>query len=298
MVPLKRPAKVNLEDNRGKKKRYEKIPETGEKTSSPPPNSKRSRENSVLTNEGLRISFAADDIMTVIVGPNKVAHLVHESVLCKSIFFNKCLHAGMREEEEKSITLPEDDPEDFALIVQWLYSGRLPNDLKWRDMIRGYTAAVKFLMYDLQNAVVDWFRVELPPLTLDADVVMHIWDSTPEGCELRRLLLDTLFHEILKTPAKFKLPPDADGDDDGQGNIVRDRPVRVRTKQDGTSVAVIDRVMNNPQLRLEMFWRFADPDDRPPREYFKIGGCVYHVHEDRQKCDRDDAEDTTGSDQL
>ncbi|OAP58546.1 hypothetical protein AYL99_07636 [Fonsecaea erecta] len=211
-------------------------------------------------------SFAAcDDIVAVTVGRDKLQHLVHESVLCKSPFFDKCLHSGMREQLQKAINLPEDDPEGFAIVVEWLYSGTVPQKCGWRCLLRAYNAAQKFCMPDLQNALVDLFRTEMTPASLSPNWVSYIWGHTADGCQLRKLVLDIFYYHISKDPTTY-----------------RDYGVGV---EEGEYYAVqMERLMCKTQLAMALFWRFADRSDRPSKEPAKMKGCVYHVHEDGNKC--------------
>ncbi|KIY02905.1 uncharacterized protein Z520_01370 [Fonsecaea multimorphosa CBS 102226] len=213
-------------------------------------------------------SFAAsDDIITVYVGPGKVRHLVHESVLCRAPFFEKCLHSGMREQLEKAISLPEETPEDFVILVEWLYSGTIPAKSGWSCMLRAYNAAQKFCMPDLQNALVDLFRSQMVPSSLSPEWVSYIWKSTAEGCQLRQLVLDLFYYHISKDPSAYKKDASADPWEMPKLYAVQ-----------------LERLMAKTQLVMALFWRFADRKERPSKDPAKMKGCVYHVHEDGNKC--------------
>ncbi|KAL1642392.1 hypothetical protein SLS58_005466 [Diplodia intermedia] len=66
-------------------------------------------------------------IVTIEVGTAPaVKFFVHEALLCYySAFFHNALNGRFKEAESKVISLPEDDPIEFAMAVHWLYSGEV-----------------------------------------------------------------------------------------------------------------------------------------------------------------------------
>lgn len=67
------------------------------------------------------------DIVDVYVGPNRTKFVIHKQLLTsKSEYFNKALNGKFREAAENQITLEEDPPEAFDLLVVWLYRGTFP----------------------------------------------------------------------------------------------------------------------------------------------------------------------------
>ncbi|EXJ73381.1 uncharacterized protein A1O5_03141 [Cladophialophora psammophila CBS 110553] len=212
----------------------------------------------------------SDDIITVTVGKEQLRHLIHESVLWKCPFFDKCLHSGMREQEEKAIILPEDDPEDFAIIVKWLYAEKIPDDINWHRIIPAYNAASKFCMPELQNALVDALRSQMEDWCLTPEWVSHIWARTEEGSQLRELVLDAFCYDISKKPSRYN-----------------EHNMEHKADADGPKYAAqMGKCMENEELALALLWRFADPAFRPKAKPCKMKGCVYHVHEDEKKCSR------------
>ena len=62
--------------------------------------------------------------MTVGTGAaSKTWHLPKELLVKTSAFFDTALNGGFAEATSKTITLPEESPDAFALFVQWLYVG-------------------------------------------------------------------------------------------------------------------------------------------------------------------------------
>lgn len=67
-------------------------------------------------------------IITILVGPDEVAFLVHDMLLCAhSAFFQAaCQGAGQfKETQERIVRLPEEDPAQFEEVIQWLYTQSL-----------------------------------------------------------------------------------------------------------------------------------------------------------------------------
>lgn len=67
-------------------------------------------------------------MVNIFVGPEKEHFRVHKNLICsKALYFNKMFNGGFKEDIEQTATLPEDSPRVFTLLVEWIYSGRLPN---------------------------------------------------------------------------------------------------------------------------------------------------------------------------
>lgn len=62
-------------------------------------------------------------IITPFVGDNRTRYHAHEDVLCKLPFFKAALHGSFQEAHEKTIRMPEDDPEAVAALIKWLDCG-------------------------------------------------------------------------------------------------------------------------------------------------------------------------------
>ncbi|KAF1960296.1 hypothetical protein CC80DRAFT_385944, partial [Byssothecium circinans] len=69
--------------------------------------------------------------VTVVVGANLDKFVVHEALLIRySKFFRAALTNGMKETQEKAVTLADEGPETFELFVHWLYYRRFPDAAK------------------------------------------------------------------------------------------------------------------------------------------------------------------------
>ncbi len=77
----------------------------------------------------------------------------------------KCLSKNRFSEGDKNeLYLPEDDPKAFAIVVDWIYRGKLPGMMPGVgsfdvvDMSSAYCMADKFGMEELQNGIMDCAR--------------------------------------------------------------------------------------------------------------------------------------------
>ncbi|SPO05211.1 uncharacterized protein DNG_07898 [Cephalotrichum gorgonifer] len=67
------------------------------------------------------------DIVTLGVGPGDDQFHVHKDMLTRSsVVFANMFGSDVREASEGKVTLDEDDPNAWALIIDWLYRGKLP----------------------------------------------------------------------------------------------------------------------------------------------------------------------------
>lgn len=62
-------------------------------------------------------------IVTLYVGDDRVRYRAYEDHLCRLPFFRAALHGEFKEAADKTINMPEDDPEAVAALIQWLAVG-------------------------------------------------------------------------------------------------------------------------------------------------------------------------------
>ncbi len=61
-------------------------------------------------------------MVNVYVDTERAKWYLHENLLCKtSQFFRSAFKGSFKEASDRSIELPEDDADSFALFVRWLY---------------------------------------------------------------------------------------------------------------------------------------------------------------------------------
>jgi hypothetical protein len=101
-------------------------------------------------------------MVDIYVGPSKQNFPLHKHLLCTKVpYFRKMFESTFKEGVEQAATLPEDDPNAFALFVQWLYRDSLtPLDIRkhsppendiFLDRIRLYCFAEKILLPNLMD---------------------------------------------------------------------------------------------------------------------------------------------------
>jgi hypothetical protein len=65
------------------------------------------------------------EMVDLYIGPNKVHFCVHKELLCDKIPYFDKMFRGHFEATMNSATFPEDTPESFDLLVEWVYSGSI-----------------------------------------------------------------------------------------------------------------------------------------------------------------------------
>jgi len=68
-------------------------------------------------------STLTSPIITLIVGPEQRLFAAHEDVLCLSPFFQAACRGQFLEAHTKRINLPDEDPEVFSSVLEYLYKG-------------------------------------------------------------------------------------------------------------------------------------------------------------------------------
>ncbi|KAL9583197.1 MAG: hypothetical protein Q9212_002847 [Teloschistes hypoglaucus] len=120
----------------------------------------------------------ARTLYTLVVGPEQRKFVIHEDHLRKSPVFAAMCSGCYKEAYEKCITLPEDDPDEFDLIVPHLQGRpfiypRHNDEERERNveaaakLARLYITANKYEMQDFKVAV----RNKFPPICEDLDLL-------------------------------------------------------------------------------------------------------------------------------
>jgi hypothetical protein len=77
--------------------------------------------DNVLTSS--RRSNSGSAIVTLVVGQEQRIFAAHENVLAASPFFQTILQNQMMDSQTKKISLPDEEPEVFSSILEYLYKG-------------------------------------------------------------------------------------------------------------------------------------------------------------------------------
>lgn len=137
-------------------------------------------------------------------GKENVVFQVHLRILCEaSPVFNAAFRGEFLEASSLSIDLPEDDPEAFERLVQWLYTKSydiLPSAEEYCDddkmifmrLAKLYVAADKYGIVRLKNDVVDrWYKTQADRIQRRniSKAVDYIYENTTSGSKLREIVV-------------------------------------------------------------------------------------------------------------
>lgn len=156
-------------------------------------------------------TFNQEKTVTRLVGPDKKALMVHEFQLASSEFFKAAVKKDWAEVQTRTVSFPDDDPDDFGYYLDWIYFGNLPTSIydeyevcpdgdkneAWELLARLYVLGEHLLDTPFRNALV----IEMIRLTFLKDdggyadlpgtiPVNIIYAGTPEHSPARRLFLD------------------------------------------------------------------------------------------------------------
>lgn len=120
-------------------------------------------------------SFARQPCTTILVGPDRIAYHLHKDIVCRhSPYLSTALKESWNENATE-VHLNDFAPEDFDLVVYWMYKDKIPDhllveinadespdqlpseepseiDMRLVDM---YKVADMLMMSDLQNTIID-----------------------------------------------------------------------------------------------------------------------------------------------
>lgn len=126
---------------------------------------------------------------------------IHESVIKPvSEFVKLALEKDWKEAKERLIPLPEDRPEVFELLQNWLYTKNIPSlDTKdavkdaaeYKMLIQAYILGDKFGITDFKDAIIDCIILKLRYTgRFDARLATFVYENTLDESPLRRLWQD------------------------------------------------------------------------------------------------------------
>lgn len=145
-----------------------------------------------------------EEIVKVLVGPDKTPFNVHRATVCaKSKFFEAALTRDWKEKKEATVNLPDMAPYEFAVFVHWMYAGEIddegsglkrPTDDKtFGGVFAAFLAGDVLDNETLRNqAMTEMIRIDNDERIIPGDIsVSRYWDRTAEGSPLRRYLVDS-----------------------------------------------------------------------------------------------------------
>ena len=148
------------------------------------------------------------DMVQVKVGPDETVFTVPRSVLCNvSPFFDAGFSKSWKENEEKSMKLPESDPNIFSTFLHWAFTGQIELDVEesvpedgmedWTILFELYIMGDTFGSKRLKNQVMD----RLDAVSEATDVLPGYWDirdvyaNVPSNAKLIEWLIDQMVYE-------------------------------------------------------------------------------------------------------
>lgn len=156
-------------------------------------------------------TFNQENTVTLLIGPDKKALIVHEFRLASSEFFKTAMKKEWAEGQTRTVSFLDDDPDDFAYYLDWMYFGNLPTSIydeydvsldkdtddTWELLARLYVLRERLLNTPFRNALmIEIIRIALVaeessfpyfPGTFSANI---IYAGTPEHSPARRLFVD------------------------------------------------------------------------------------------------------------
>lgn len=130
---------------------------------------------------------------------------IHERLVSpRSEFVRLALRGQWKEARERTINLPEDDPDVFAVYQQWLYGGLIHTccdtsfsctDDEYEALAKAYILGEKLMDDDFKDAIADAIVDKLRSLRrFDTGLTTLVFNNTPSGSPLRRLWMDAYYH--------------------------------------------------------------------------------------------------------
>ncbi|KAJ9603705.1 hypothetical protein H2200_011891 [Cladophialophora chaetospira] len=215
-------------------------------------------------------SITTSEIIPIFVGPIKKKHLIHACILTsKAPFFKKCLESGMREQAENAIYLPEDDPEAFGIVANWMYTGSMPSTCKCRVLMSAYILADKLCMTNIQDAVMEQLRWNL----MDEEIILPVdvdwvWEKTGPGSKLREFMVDALHYSVMQQD-EYQT---AEGKN--EHHLAVDLEA-VMVMNGALGYQLYSKIFNVSAVRNQARKKTTSP---------YLRNCKYHCHADEEEC--------------
>ena len=185
--------------------------------------------------------------------------VIHESVVTPhSAFVRMALSNDWKEAKERTIPLPEDEPDTFQLYQEWVYTGLVfsenvanteKDSKEYERLVSAYILSDRLLDSTFKDVVVDCIIHKLCNSELFSPRLTNlVYDNNPAGSTLRRLWQDIYVWS-------------------GSPNWLEEKTV-------GDEV--------HPEFLLDLsksqmsFW----PGQRPPAAPYIQNPCLYHEHAD------------------
>lgn len=156
-------------------------------------------------------------LLDIYVGPDERHWALHQNLLIHhSRFFdeNHTVNGQHRRIKDGKLHLPEEDPEAFALLVKWLYQGRIedvsrkPKSEQWEYAFacqKLYTLSMTLGLTEVQNLAIDQFRkgCNRSGLVPGPEEMIPVYQKTPPHAPFRRLVSKIAARQIMDPESKM-----------------------------------------------------------------------------------------------
>ncbi|QSZ35251.1 hypothetical protein DSL72_008120 [Monilinia vaccinii-corymbosi] len=217
------------------------------------------------------------ELVTIIVGEEKRKFVVHQQLICGSVwYFDVAFSTSrFREGQEKRMEMPEDDPEAFELFTHWLYRGSVPRPFDadgFDHLVSLYVFAEKLCINEVADKTIDAIisgdysmQPEMTPKRVE-----RIWLNTLPTSPLRKWCIHALVDKLcdFETPDEEKETP---------GFLNRFNLVQLW-----------DIMPYNCDLYTAFFLQAQEHSAvNLPKDAFTAGGwerCYFHQHSEEEFC--------------
>ena len=171
-----------------------------------------------------RLDFLETIVVCVGKEDNKKEYMVYKSFATKSSkFLRAALNGNWKESQEQRVPLPDTEPVDFEVYLEWLYTSQLdPRDAETDDdddrgTMRCMMVVRLYILTDFLddakfcNEVIDLFSFDdttrataWTPCLLSVEALSISWASTSVGSPLRNVLLEQLTYCAVRKDGVFQ----------------------------------------------------------------------------------------------
>lgn len=218
-----------------------------------------------------RSRLLSGPLLDIYVGPDQKHWALHQNLLTHhSRFFdeNHTVNGEHKRIKDGKLRLPEEDPDAFALLVKWMYQGRIedvsrkPKDTQWEYAFacqKLYTLSITIGLVELQNLAIDQFRKGCHDsgLVPGPEEMIPIYQKTPSSAPFRKL--------VSKIAARQIMDPESKADASTYRQCFEASPE--------FAIDVINEIRNGTNGFL-----FDDPTEG--------NSCRFHEHSDGESCQK------------
>ncbi|KAH0341168.1 hypothetical protein KCU81_g6447, partial [Aureobasidium melanogenum] len=141
------------------------------------------------------------EVITVEVGPEKKAFVIHKNLLVfYSDYFRSAFNGSFKEATEGKISLPDESDDVFEIFNQFIYSRVLADGegekLTGDQLIKLWLFGDKYLVPVLQNVAMNSLKTKSDKENyIPTEKIKLIWENTLPNSPLRKLILDQVVYE-------------------------------------------------------------------------------------------------------